>query len=67
MSERAKRSGITEHEIVCPVCGGLPLPVWPSRCERCEWAGELADLVRSGRSRARQFPVGKFPIAMPFR
>ncbi len=58
---------VTEHELVCPVCSGDPLAVFPPRCSRCEWAGEATDLVPSGRSRARQFPIGKFPQPQVFR
>ena len=58
---------ITEREMVCPSCGGIPLAVYPPRCCRCEWAGNVADLVASGRTRARQFPVGRFPHPVEFR
>ena len=58
---------ITELELVCPACGGDPLAVHPPRCERCEWAGDVADLVCSARRRARQFPAGKFPQPVAFR
>lgn len=60
------RKHLIEHELVCPACGSATLPVHPPKCSRCGWTGEVADLVRSGKTRERQFPVGKFPVGVPF-
>jgi hypothetical protein len=65
---------IPDRELVCPMTTRAEyrdmhhamLPVDPPRCA-CGWTGIVAELVASGRTRARQFPPGRYPEPMPWR
>lgn len=63
------RSSPVEHELVCSICERPAILAhgYPS----CEVHGvrdvAIGDLIRSGRTRPRQFAIGKYPTMEAWR
>lgn len=56
---------MNEELLVCPTCARVTEAVYPPRCAHCGWTGTVDALMRSGRTRPRQFRT--YPEAYPWR